>query len=313
MDFGGNDGGHRMTFFLRPLGAVLVGLMGLLAGASLASGAEGELTGTLKKVNDTGIVTIGYRERSLPFSYLNGQQPIGYSIDLCQEIVDDIGRAVGRSDLTTRYKLVTSESRIPAVVSGEVDLECGSTTANAERRKAVDFSPTLYVSATKLMVRRGSPVRSYRDLGGPTVAVTAGTTNEAAVRALVERLRIPVEILVGRDHAESFGMVRDGRAVALALDDVLLYGLIAAAGPEGAQYVVLNDKLSYEPYGIMFRKDDPALAALVGGTFRRLAETRELRWIYDRWFLKRLPTGERLNIAMSEELAHAFELLGLGE
>jgi ABC-type amino acid transport substrate-binding protein len=169
------------------------------------------------------------------------------------------------------------------------------------------------VSATKLMVRRGSPVRSYRDLGGRTVAVTAGTTNEAAVRALIERLNISAEILVGRDHAESFAMVRDGRAVALALDDVLLYGLIAAAGPEGAQYVVLNDKLSYEPYGIMFRKNDPALATQVTDTFRRLAETRELRWIYDRWFLKRLPTGERLNIAMSEELAHAFELLGLGE
>jgi glutamate/aspartate transport system substrate-binding protein len=169
------------------------------------------------------------------------------------------------------------------------------------------------VSATKLMVRRGSPVRSFRDLGGRTVAVTAGTTNEAAVRALIERLKIPVEILVARDHAEGFAMVRDGRAVAFALDDVLLYGLIAAAGPEGAQFIVLNDKLSYEPYGIMFRKDDPALASLVANTFQRLAQTRELRWIYDRWFLKRLPNGERLNIAMSEELAHEFELLGLGD
>jgi len=303
-----------MTFFCRPFGAVLAGLIGLFAGAGLASGAEGELTGTLKKISDTGIVTIGYRESSLPFSYVGGgKQPIGYAIDLCHEIVDDIGRTVGRSDLTTRYKPVTSESRIPAVVSGEVDLECGSTTANAERRRQVDFSPTFYVSATKLMVRRGSPVRSYRDLGGRTVAVTAGTTNEAAVRALIDRLKIPAEILVGRDHAESFGMVRDGRAVALALDDVLLYGLIAAAGPEGAQYVVLNDKLSYEPYGIMFRKGDPAFAAQVTDTFRRLAQSRELRWIYDRWFLKKLPTGERLRIAMSEELAHEFELLGLGE
>src|SRR5919206_2835942 len=219
MDFGGNDGGHRMTFFLRPLGAVLVGLMGLLAGASLASGAEGELTGTLKKINDTGIVTIGYREDALPFSYVSGKQPIGYSIDLCNEIIDDIGRAVGRSDLAVRYKPVTAESRIPAVIAGEVDLECGSTTANAERRKEVDFSPIIYVSATKLMVRRGSPVRTFRDLGGRKVAVTAGTTNEAAMRALIDRLKIPVQVLVARDHAEAFGMVRDGRAVALALDD----------------------------------------------------------------------------------------------
>jgi ABC-type amino acid transport substrate-binding protein len=304
---------NAMEISLRDISRIAATLVCLLVGAGAAAGAEGELTGTLKKINDTGIVTIGYRESSLPFSYLSGKQPIGYSIDLCHEIVDDIGRAVGRSDLGIRYKPVTSESRIPAVVSGEVDLECGSTTANAERRKDVDFSPTIYVSATKLMVRRGSPVRSFRDLGGRTVAVTAGTTNEVAVRALIERLKIPAEIIVGRDHAESFGMVRDGRAVALALDDVLLYGLIAAAGPEGAQYVVLNDKLSYEPYGIMFRRGDPGLASLVADTFRRLAQTREIRWIYERWFLKRLPTGERLNIAMSEELAHEFELLGLEE
>ena len=294
----------------RCFGAVFATLACLLA---LPAVAEGELTGTLKKINDTGIVTIGYREDALPFSYVSGKQPIGYSIDLCHEIVDDIGRAVGRSDLAVRYKPATAESRIPAVVAGEVDLECGSTTANAERRKEVDFSPIIYVSATKLMVRRGSPVRTFRDLGGRTVAVTAGTTNEAAVRALIERLKIPAEVMVARDYAEAFGMVRDGRAVALAADDVLLYGLIAAAGPEGAQYTVLNDKLSYEPYAIMFRKDDPAFTSLVAGTFQRLAQLRELRWIYDRWFLKRLPTGERLRIAMSEELAHEFQLLGLAD
>jgi ABC-type amino acid transport substrate-binding protein len=302
-----------MAISLRFLSSFALALACCLAGAGIAAGAEGELTGTLKKINDTGIVTIGYREDALPFSYVSGKQPIGYSIDLCQEIVDDIGRAVGRSDLAVRYKPVTAESRIPAVVTGEVDLECGSTTANAERRKEVDFSPIIYVSATKLMVRRGSPVRTFRDLGGRKVAVTAGTTNEAAVRALIERLKIPAEVMVARDYAEAFGMVRDGRAVALAADDVLLYGLIAAAGPEGAQYTVLNDKLSYEPYAIMFRKADPAFASLVANTFQRLAQSRELRWIYDRWFLKRLPTGERLRIAMSEELAHEFELLGLAD
>src|SRR4051794_26936154 len=150
-----------MEISLRDISRIAATLVCLLVGAGLASGAEGELTGTLKKISDTGIVTIGYRESSLPFSYMGGgKQPIGYAIDLCHEIVDDVGRTVGRSDLTTRYKPVTSESRIPAVVSGEVDLECGSTTANAERRRQVDFSPTFYVSATKLMVRRGSPVRS---------------------------------------------------------------------------------------------------------------------------------------------------------
>jgi ABC-type amino acid transport substrate-binding protein len=287
--------------------------LGIVAGAAGATAAEGELTGTLKKVNDTGIVTIGYRESSLPFSYLAGKQPVGYSIDLCHEIADELGRAVGRADLSIRYKPVTSETRMQAVISGEVDIECGSTTANAERRREVDFSPTIFVSSTQLLVRRGSPVRSYRDLGGRNVAVTAGTTNERVTRALMERLKIPVTFVVGHDHAESFALVRDGKAVALALDDILLYGLIASAGPDGAQYVVLSDKLSFEPYGLMFRRNDPGMASLVTATLSRLAQSRELRWIYERWFLKRLPTGERLNVPMSEELAHEFELLGLPE
>lgn len=294
----------------------LVALVGALAWLAIASGpaAADELTGTLKKVDDAKVVTIGYRESSIPFSYLNAlKQPIGYAIDLCLEIVDDIGRELGHEDLRVAYKPVTSETRIPAVVSGEVDLECGSTTANAERRKQVDFSPTFFVSATRLLVRRGSPVRSYRDLGGRKVAVTAGTTNEAAIRALIERLKIPAEVVIGHDHAESFAMVKEDRADALALDDVLLYGLIAAAGPDGANYIVRPDSLSFEPYGIMFRKDDPQLAALVRNSFERLARSRELRWLYEKWFLKRLPTGESLNIPMSTELASALESLGLAD
>jgi glutamate/aspartate transport system substrate-binding protein len=282
-------------------------------GISLAH-AEGELTGTLKKANDSGTVAIGYRESSLPFSYVNAlKQPIGYAIDLCQEIVDDMAHELGRDDLKIDYKPVTSATRFEAVTSGTIDLECGSTTDNLERRKQVDFSPTYYVSATKLLVRRDSPIRSYRDLRGKKVAVTAGTTNADAIHRVFEQLKIPAEIVTGRDHAESFGFVKSGKADALALDDVLLYGLIAAEGPKGSDYTVLPENLSYEPYGIMFRKNDPALSMLVQKTFARLAEARELRWLYEKWFLKRLPTGERLNIPMSEELAHTFGALGMSD
>lgn len=296
-----------------PRYGLVLASIALLFGAS-SGHAQDELTGTLKKATDTGTVTIGYRESSLPFSYLNQlKQPIGYAIDLCQEIVDDMAHQLGRDELKIDYKPVTSANRFDAVTSGAIDLECGSTTDNAERRKIVDFSPTYYVSATKLLVRRESGLRSYRDLRGKKVAVTAGTTNADAIRRVFDQLKIQAEIVAGRDHAESFAFVKQGKADALALDDVLLYGLIAAEGPQGRDYTVLPENLSYEPYGIMFRKDDPALSALVQRTFARLAESRELRWTYEKWFLKRLPTGERLNIPMSEELAHLFQLMGMAD
>lgn len=270
------------------------------------------LTGTLKKVSDSRSVTLGFRENSLPFSFRDAAgHPVGYAIDLCMEVVDAIGKEIGRTDLAVRFEPVTSETRIGALTSGKIDLECGSTTANAARRKEVAFSPITYFSATKLLVKRGSAIASYRDLAGKTVAVTAGTTNESALRTLIARSNLSATIVTGRDHAESFTMVKDGRADALGLDDVLLYGLMAAAGAEGASYTVLADKLSFDPYGLMFRKEDPQLTSVVNGAFERLAETRELRWIYERWFLKRLPNGERLNVPMSDELRTSFQVIGL--
>lgn len=294
--------------------SIIAGCLGALviAGGPCSALAGDVLTGTLKKISDSGTVTLGYRESAVPFSFKDSTgHPVGYAMDICLDIVDAIGKELGRSDIAVRYEPLRSEDRIPAVTSDRVDLECGSTTANAERRKLVAFSPVTYFSATKLLVRRGSPVTSYRELGGHTVAVTAGTTNETVLRALLARFNIAATIMVGKDPAESFAMVKDGRADALGSDDVLLYGMIANAGPEGAAFTVLPDKLSFEPYGLMFRKDDPAFATLISATFERLAETRELRWLYERWFLKRLPNGERLNIPMSDELHTNFQVIGL--
>ena len=293
------------------LGAVLA-----LAGVPRPAAAIEVLTGTLKRVAERGEIVLGYRESSVPFSFVEGKRPdgspraIGYAIDLCGEIADDVQAAIGRK-VTVRYEPVTAETRIPALTSGKIDLECGSTTANAERRRSVAFSPVDYISATQLLVKKESGIASYRDLAGKKVVVTAGTTNEKAVRDLLAKLKIQAEIVTAPDHAASYALVKAGQADAFATDDVLLYGLIATDGQDGANYTVLPDKLSYEPYGIMFRKDDPELAGIVAQTFTRLAESRELRWTYERWFLKRLPNGERLDIPMSNDLRTSFQLMGL--
>ena len=283
----------------------------MLAAALAPAGAD-ELKGTLKRVKASGSITIGYREASLPFSFLNrAGQPVGYSIDLCNEIVNGVAESLG-IQVAVKYKPVTSANRIPALLADEIDLECGSTTGNFERKKQVAFSPVFFVSGTKLMVRRNAPIASYRDLRDKTVAVTAGTTNEVALRAIVERQKIAIRIAVGKDHGESFSLLDSGTADAFATDDVLLYGLMATA-KSGRDYKVVGEFLSYDPYGLMFRKDDPDFAAVVERTFARLAESRELVQLYTRWFQMRLPTGERLDLPMSPQLVEFFRVLGVPE
>jgi ABC-type amino acid transport substrate-binding protein len=270
-----------------------------------------ELTGTLKKIKDSGSVTIGYREGSFPFSYLNARkQPIGYSIDLCLEIVEEAKDALGLDDVQVKFAPVTAENRIEMVASGKVDLECGSTTNNAERQKRVAFSPVIFVSGTKLMVKRPVKIRSYRDLKDKTVAVTAGTTNQAAMKTLADKQKLGIRFVVAPDHPHSFALVEQGKADAFATDDVLLHGLIAKSGRQ-KDFTVIGEFLSYDPYGIMYRRSDPALDAVVKDAFERLATSRELEQIYNKWFLLKLPTGERLNLGMSAQLRSIFEVLGL--
>jgi glutamate/aspartate transport system substrate-binding protein len=269
--------------------------------AAQAAPPPAQLSGTLAKARQTGIVAIGYRDSSIPFSYLSAHQlPIGYSIDLCKAVVDAIGEEVGRP-LAIQWVPVTSASRIGAVMSGQVDLECGSTTNNVARQKQVAFSPTMFVSGTKLMVPRGSPIQTFRDLAGKRVVVTAGTTNDVAMRALSQRFAIAFTLVVAPDHAASFAMLAAGQADAFATDDVLLYGLLAQ-NKAGADYRVTGDFLSYEPYGVMFRRDDPQLAQAVDASFRELAADGEIGRLYDRWFLRKLPSGVSLNLPMSAQL-----------
>jgi len=288
----------------RPAAALLATLLLAVAGGVAAqseSPVPAELTGTLAKARSAGAVTIAYRESSIPFSYLSANgQPIGYSIELCRKIVEALSEQVGR-ELEIKWLAVTSESRIDAIASGRADLECGSTTNNLERQKRVGFSPTMFVSGTKLMVKNGSPVKSFRELAGRTVVVTAGTTNEQTMKEIAKKFGIDFKLLVSRDHAESFAKVAEGAADAFATDDVLLYGLIAQNKARG-KFRVIGEFLSYDPYGIMYRKGDAQFAALVNGTFHDLAEDGEIERQYKRWFLQRLPSGASIDLPMSPQL-----------
>jgi len=272
--------------------------------------APAQLAGTLAKVRQSGSIALGYRESSIPFSYLGPRgEPIGYSVELCKALVSSIETAIHR-DLSIRWVPVTSDNRIEAVASGRVDVECGSTTANLERRKQAAFSPIVFVAGTKVMVKKGSPIRDFRDLAGKTVAVTAGTTNEQALRRLSEKFRLGIRLAVTRDHAEGFARVAAGEADAFATDDVLLYGLIAENKGKGA-FQVVGDYLSYDPYGLMFRKDDPQFAQVVKDSFQALAADGEIERQYKRWFLARLPSGTSLDLPMSPQLETILQTMAL--
>jgi len=270
----------------------------------------GALTGTLKAARDTGTIKLGFRESSLPFSYLNKvKQPIGYSIDLCQEVVEDVSKELGDNEIKIVFVPVTPANRFEKIKTGEIDLECGSTTANVQRQKEVAFSPIFFVAGTKLMVPKTSDVTSYRDLVGKTIVVTAGTTNEAALRGLSEKQQLNFKILSAPDHAQSVALLASGGADAFATDDVLLHGFIAT-DPRAVSMKVVGEFLSYEPYGLVLRRDDPAFAELVDRTFHRIASERRLAALYSKWFLRRLPTGETLNLPISAQLEEIFRMLG---
>ena len=290
-----------MTRVLGRLGAALALLLAAAGAGAQDEQTPTQLTGMLQKVRASSALTIAYRESSIPFSYLSAKgEPIGYSIELCRKLVDAIGAAVGR-EIDVKWLAVTSESRIDAIVSGKADLECGSTTNNLERQKLVGFSPTIFVSGTKLMVKKGSAIRSFRDLGGKTVVVTGGTTNEKTMRELSAKFKIDYRLVISRDHAESFAQVDSGKADAFATDDVLLYGLIAQNKAQ-AKYQVIGEFLSYDPYGIMYRKGDAQAATLINSTFHDLAEDGEVERQYKRWFLQRLPSGASIDLPMSPQL-----------
>jgi len=287
---------------------LLAGFLLTTAAAAQTGGNEG-LSPTLAAIKKNHVVRLGYRESSPPFSFMDpSNRPIGYSLELCEAIVDEIGIEVDDANLRIEYVKVTSDDRIPAVVQNKIDLECGSTTANAERAKQVAFSPLMFVAGTKLMVPKASTVAAPADLKGKTVVVTKGTTNEQAMHAVDKKFSLGLNIVTAADHEQSYQMLADGKADAFATDDILLYGLIARHKAQD-KFRVAGEYLSYDPYGIMFRKGEPQLTAVVERAFRRLGSNRDLIPLYNKWFVSRLPTGEKLNVAISPQLEEAFKVL----
>ncbi len=299
---------HSLGRSIRAGGLLLAALLLTTAAAAQTGGNEG-LSPTLANIKNTHVVRLGYRESSPPFSFLDqANRPIGYSLELCEAIVDEIGVEVDDPNLRIEYVKVTSDDRIPAVVQNKIDLECGSTTANAERGKQVAFSPLMFVAGTKLMVPKASTISGPTDLQGKTIVVTKGTTNEQAMHNVDKKFALGLRIITAADHEQSYQTLVDGKADAFATDDILLYGLIARHKSQD-KFRVTGDYLSYDPYGIMFRKGEPQLAAVVERAFRKLGSNRDLIPLYNKWFVSRLPTGEKLNVAISPQLEDAFKVL----
>jgi ABC-type amino acid transport substrate-binding protein len=266
--------------------------------------------GTLDKVKSSGQITLAYRESSIPFSYLDDKaQPTGFGYEICLKIVDEVKRATGRNDLKVNLQAVTSANRIPLLVNGTIDIECGSTTNNSARGKQVQFATNYFYTGTKFLVKAGTQVAKIEDLKGKTIVSTTGTTNFQILRSLNEEKKLGMELLGAKDHSESALMVETGRAVAFGMDDILLYGLRASA-QNPASLAVVGEAIQVEPYAIMLRLDDPAFKKLVDGTLANLMKNGEFTKLYTKWFQSPIPPkGINLNAPMSPELVENLKAL----
>ena len=276
----------------------------LIAAGVMGSAAQAEeLTGTLKKIKDTGSITLGVRDSSIPFSYLDDKQSYqGYSIDLCLKVVTAIQKQLGLTSLNVKMNPVTSATRIPLMANGTVDLECGSTTNNLERQKQVAFAPTTFVTANRLLSKKSSNINTLADMKGKPIVSTSGTSNLKQLTTLNGEQNLGMNIMTAKDHAEAFLMVETGRAAAFGMDDILLASL-AASSKSPADYTISSEALSVEPYAIMMRRDDPAFKKAVDTAIENVMKSGEINRIYAKWFQSPIPPkGINLNIPMSAQL-----------
>ncbi len=282
---------------------VSVGLVTLCA-LLVASPARAQ-EGTLKKIKETGAITLGHRDVSIPFSYFDDKQAaIGYAMDLCGKIVDAVKAELKMPNLQVKLNPVTSATRIPLMANGTIDLECGSTTNNLERQKQVAFTITHFVTANRFVSKKAANLKSLDDLKGKTVVSTSGTTNIKQITELNTSKNLGLTILTAKDHAEAFLMVETGRAVAFVMDDILLYSLVANSKNPG-EWTISADALSVEPYGIMLRKDDPSFKKVVDDAMTKVYKSGEINTIYAKWFMSPVPPkGINLNVPMSEVFKH---------
>jgi glutamate/aspartate transport system substrate-binding protein len=263
---------------------------------------------TIDKIKQTGAITIGHRDASIPFSYYDDQQKvIGYAMDICNRIVEDVKKELKMPNMKVNLQLVTSANRIPLMANGTIDLECGSTTNNLERQKQVSFTNTHFVTANRWIAKKSSNIKTLNDLKGKTIVSTAGTTNIKQITEINTAQNLGMNIVSANGHPEAFQMVETGRAVAFVMDDILLASL-AAQSRNPADYEISGVALSIEPYGIMLRKDDPAFKKIVDASTANTYTSGAINPIYEKWFLKPIPPkGLNLNIPMSEPLKKVFK------
>lgn len=266
------------------------------------------LTGTLKKIKETGEITIGYRESSIPFSFLDDkQQPIGYAMDLCMKIVDTVKTDLKLPALKVKLQPVTSSNRIPLLRNDTIDLECGSTTNSIVRQEQVAFGPTYFVINVTAAVKKSSNINTITQLDGKTVSTTSGTTSVPLLKAYKKAGNAQVKEIYGKDHAEAFLLMADDRAAAFVMDDILLAGQIANA-KRPADYKILPESLRQEPYSMMLRKDDPQFKALVDKSITAVMQSGEIDKIYAKWFTTPIPPkGLNLNFPMTPAIKEAFK------
>ena len=280
-----------------------------LAAALFAGQANAEeLTGTLKNIKETGTITLGFRDASIPFSYLDdNQKPVGFAMDICYKIVDAVKKELKLDKLDVKLTPVTSSTRIPLLANGTIDMECGSTTNNAEREKQVAFTNTHFLTASRYVSKKSSKINSIEDLKGKSVVSTGGTTNIKQLTEANTARNLGINIITAKDHPEAFLMVETGRASAFVMDDILLSSLVAGSKDPG-DYVISTDEFSTpEPYGIMVRKGDPAFKKVVDAATAALYQSPDGIKLYDKWFMQKIPPkGLNLNAPISPELKHEF-------
>jgi glutamate/aspartate transport system substrate-binding protein len=284
-------------------------VLAALAAATLsAAPAFAQDAGTLKKIKDTGVITLAHRESSIPFSYYDDKQNvIGYSQEFALKIVDAIKAELKLPKLEVKLIPVTPANRITLVQNGTVDLECGSTTNNLERQKQVAFSDTLFIIGTRLLTKKSSGIKDFADLAGKNVVTTAGTTSDVLLRKMNDEKKMNMNIISAKDHGESFLTVDTGRAVAFMMDDALLYGQIATS-KRPADWDVVGTAQSKEAYGCMLRKDDPAFKQIVDQTISRVMTSGEAEKIYDKWLMNPVPPkGLNLNMPMSDDMKSLYK------
>ena len=290
------------------------GLMISAAAFALAASATGtgaaaqELYGTLKKIKDSGTISLGHRESSIPFSYYDNQQKVvGYSHEIAMKVVDAIKKEQKLPNLQVKLTPVTSQNRIPLIQNGTIDLECGSTTNNLERQKQVSFSNSLFIVSTRLLTKKNSGIKDFPDLAGKNVVTTAGTTSERLLRKLNEDKKMGMNIISAKDHGESFLTLESGRAVAFMMDDALLAGEMAKARKQSDWHIVGTPQ-SREAYGCMMRKDDAEFKKVVDATIAQVMKSGEAEKLYKKWFMSPIPPKNlNLNLPLSDEIKQLYK------